>query len=82
MTGKRINKDEIQAKTFNTCKRIGLQIRAARKSKGMTQEQLAEWADVSAKHLSAIENGKEKNISIGYLISIGAVLNIELHDWL
>jgi len=60
---------------------IGLQVRSARKNKEMTQEQQAEWADVSAKHLSAIENGKEKNISIGYLISIGSVLDIELHEW-
>lgn len=37
---------------------LGLKIRQLRKSKGLTQEQLAEKLDIDNKHLSRIEKGK------------------------
>ena len=38
-------------------KAVGRRIKAARKKKGLTQEQLAEMADLSATHISVIERG-------------------------
>jgi transcriptional regulator with XRE-family HTH domain len=64
--------------------KIGINIRAVRKARDITQEKLAEQANVAEKHLSAIENGRTKNISIAYLINIAVVLDIDyrelLHD--
>lgn len=37
---------------------FGTKLRLLRKAKGFTQEVLAEKADIDAKHLSRIENGK------------------------
>lgn len=36
---------------------LGQKIKELRKSKGLTQEQLAEYAHIDNKHLSKIENG-------------------------
>lgn len=38
-------------------KAIGRRIKAAREKKGMTQEQLAEWVELSPMHVSVIERG-------------------------
>ncbi len=38
-------------------KSLGSRIKEARKNKGLTQEQLAERADLSTTHISNIENG-------------------------
>ena len=59
---------------------IGLNIRAARKGRDMTQEQLAEAADISEKFLSAVENGREKNLSVRYLMSISIALNVSFEE--
>ena len=37
---------------------FGEKLRLARKAKGLTQQQVAEMADIDEKHLSRIENGK------------------------
>ena len=48
---------------------IGRAIRILRDSAGLSQEKLAENADITYQYLSALENGKE-NFSIGILESI------------
>lgn len=48
---------------------IGTRIRAVRKERGMTQEQLAEAAGIGSTHVSHIENGTTK-LSVQALISI------------
>lgn len=62
--------------------KLGACIRQERNHQKLTQEALAEAADVSVKYLSAIENGKESNISIGYLIAVSSALQVKLSDWL
>lgn len=37
---------------------FGEKLRMARKAKGLTQQEVAEMADIDEKHLSRIENGK------------------------
>lgn len=71
-----------KAKTSALCANIGRRIRSARKQKGLTQDALAEAAGVSTKHLSSVENGKEPNLSIGYLMTICLVLGVEFGDLL
>lgn len=48
---------------------IGAQIRALRKERNMTQEQLAEAAGLGATHVSHVENGTTK-LSVRALIAI------------
>jgi len=55
---------------------IGRNIKNKREEKRLTQEQLAEKADISEKNLSALENGRLKNISICYLIDIAEALKL------
>ena len=52
---------------------IGRRIRDARKKLGMTQEALAELADLSIPHMSNIENGKTK-VSLPSLVWIANAL--------
>jgi len=58
-------------------RQIGLNIKKLRKDKDLTQESLAEAADLSEKHLSAVENGRLENVSIGYLIDIATALGTD-----
>ena len=56
-------------------KAIGRRIKAAREKKGMTQEQLAEWVELSPLHVSVIERGV-KLPKLGTLINIANVLDV------
>lgn len=59
---------------------IGSNIRTIRKQKGITQEQLSEVADINEKFLSSVENGKETNLSVGYIMSIAIALDVTFED--
>jgi len=50
---------------------IGRAIRKLRETADLSQEKLAENADITYQYLSAVENGKE-NFSIGVLESLGS----------
>lgn len=56
-------------------KAIGKRIREERKKQNLSQEQLAEKADLSTVHLSHIETANTK-LSLPALISIANVLNV------
>ena len=58
-------------------KRIGARIKDARKSKGMTQENLAESLEVSVGYVSQVERGVTK-ISLDLLGAISTVLEKDL----
>lgn len=60
---------------------IGLRIKHARNERGLTQEQLAETANVSRNHLSQVEGG-EKGISLEMLVAISNALNASITDLL
>lgn len=54
---------------------LGSQVRAARQARGLTQEQLAEAADISVSYLRGIERGK-KTPSLGVVASIADSLDV------
>ena len=54
---------------------IGCKIRYFRIQRGLSQEELAEFADVSPVYISNVENG-EKRASLKTLIAIANALNI------
>lgn len=54
---------------------VGKRIKAAREREGMTQEELAEYVDMSATHISVIERGK-KGLRLENLVRIANVLGV------
>ena len=62
-------------------KRLGNRIALARKSQKLSQEKLAELADITATNLSHIERGKVKT-SIETLVAIANALGVTSNDLL
>lgn len=60
---------------------IGLRIKLERTKQNLTQEQLAEMADISSSYLNAIERGKQ-SISLDYTNRIAEALKIPVIDFL
>ena len=58
---------------------VGLRIKLERTRQNLTQEQLAEKADISTSYLSAIERGKQ-SISLDYINRIAEALHIPVTD--
>jgi len=75
-----MKKNDKQAEIKRLMTLVGVNIRECRKQAGVTQEKLAELAEINEKYLSAIENGKEKNLSIGYIVSIAHALGVSFAD--
>jgi len=61
----------------NIRKRLGDRIRQLRKERNLSQERLAERADLNAKYLGAVERG-ERNPSFESLFKIAGALGISL----
>ncbi|MCD8026942.1 MAG: helix-turn-helix domain-containing protein [Clostridiales bacterium] len=57
---------------------LGANIKKIRQAKGMTQEQLAERADISVNFMSLIENGK--NMSAETLVKIANSLEVSVDN--
>ena len=62
-------------------KLVGQRIRAIRKKRGMTQERLAELAEISPQHCSGIETGAAK-VSLPALVKIANALNASTDELL
>lgn len=62
-------------------KLVGQRLRAARKKRGMTQEQLAELAGISPQHCSGIETGAAK-VSLPALVNLSNVLHVSMDELL
>lgn len=60
-------------------KLIGKRIQELRRSQGLSQEQIAEKADISPNYLSRIECGKE-NPTLDMLIKLAHALEVELWE--
>ena len=58
---------------------LGEQIRAYRKQAGLSQEKLAEKADLDPTYVSDVERGEE-NISVDALVRIATALSVRLRD--
>ena len=63
----------------NLRKELGVRIRQLRKTKGWTQEVLAEKAEMDYKYLGAIERG-EKNLTLTNIERIAKGLGIEAYQ--
>lgn len=60
---------------------VGLKIRLTRVRENMTQEQLAEKADISSSYISAIERGKQ-SVSLEYVDRIAEALHVPVTELL
>lgn len=60
---------------------VGLKIRLTRVKENMTQEQLAEKADISSSYVSAIERGKQ-SVSLEYMDRIAEALHVPVTELL
>lgn len=60
---------------------FGQRLRALRKEKGMTLEDLAEEADLAWSYIASVERG-ERNISIDNMDALAQALNIPLRELL
>ncbi|MGA2178314.1 MAG: helix-turn-helix transcriptional regulator [Verrucomicrobiota bacterium] len=65
--------------TFKAHKRIGENVRRFRKKRGMTQEKLAEKANLHPVYISQVERA-DRAITIDALLKITKVLGIKLRD--
>ncbi|WP_458408160.1 helix-turn-helix domain-containing protein [Anaerotignum sp.] len=61
--------------------KIGQRIRRFRKAKGLSQEQLAESANISTPHMSHIETGNTK-LSLPVLVNLASHLSVSVDDLL
>lgn len=59
--------------------RVGLNLQAFRRERGLSQEELAHRADIHQTYLSGVERGR-RNPSILVLQRIAAALDIDLED--
>jgi transcriptional regulator with XRE-family HTH domain len=65
--------------SFQAHKRIGVNIRKFRNQRGMTQEKLAEKADLHPVYISQVERA-DRAITIDSLLKITKALGIRLRD--
>jgi transcriptional regulator with XRE-family HTH domain len=61
------------------CKPLGESIRTHRKEANLTQEELAELADLNPKYLGEIERG-ENTVSLSALVRIAKALKVRVRD--
>lgn len=66
---------------FISHKRIGLNIKKARRQAGLTQEKLAELLNMSTVNYGRIERG-EREASLKFLAHTAQALNVSLYDLL
>lgn len=59
--------------------KLGQAVRAARKTRGLSQEALADAAGIDRSHLGKIERG-ERNVTIMNIARVSAALNVSASD--
>ena len=55
---------------------IGVKVRVLRKERGLTQEKLAEMAEISINYLSKIENNRIKNVGVLITFCLAKALGV------
>lgn len=60
-------------------KKFGIKIRELRKAKGLSQEKLANLAEIDRTYLPSIEKG-ERNVSIEIVEKLANALNVKIKD--
>lgn len=64
---------------METKKLVGVRLKELRRSKGLSQEKLAEKANVNSKYLSRMERGTE-NPTLDMLIKLSHALDVEMWE--
>ena len=59
---------------------IGNKIKFLRKEKGLSQEKLAEYVNLSREHLSCLERGKY-SVNLETLYNISKFFNVDIKDF-
>ncbi len=67
-------------KDIKNLKELGSRIRRLRKEIGLTQEQLADEAELDRSYIGGIERG-ERNITFSVLCQIAKALRLEISDF-
>ena len=76
-----MSKEDISFKNRDRLIQLGIAIAALRKMRGMSQEQLAERANISRSHLSAIEApGMVRAFSMDIFFNIADALDVDPAD--
>lgn len=76
-----MSKEEISFKNRDRFIQLGIAISTLRKMRGMSQEQLAEKANISRSHLSAIEApGMVRSFSMEVFFNLAEALDIDPAD--
>jgi transcriptional regulator with XRE-family HTH domain len=81
VTMPKIDPEEMERKTDEVLKFIGLRLRSARVAAGLTQKDLGEMTGRTQSYLYEIETGRT-NTSIRILLELTTALDIELQDLL
>ena len=84
MFGSTIIKDKVNRKEVrqNMAEKIGRRIVDRRKNLHMSQETLAQKANISRPRLSMIENGKCSDIRVSTLVAISLALDVNVEFFL
>lgn len=64
---------------MNIKQKLGLKIKELRKAKGLSQEKLANLAEIDRTYLPAIEKG-ERNVSIEVVEKLAKALDVKIKD--
>ena len=67
---------------MNSVERVAQRTRELRQKHGLTQQELAEVADMSEKFLQQIESQRKKEIWVSTVERIAAAFSLELHEFL
>ena len=59
---------------------LGRRIRSLRKARGLSQEKLAELAEISPKYLSRIETGREENPTLNFFLRLAKGLKVDPYE--
>ncbi|MCJ2165231.1 helix-turn-helix transcriptional regulator [Pseudodesulfovibrio sp. S3] len=73
------NSQKYSAKEQEVMKRLGIRMRQLRDEAGLSQEKLAELAEVHRTYISTIERGQQ-NISLTVMIKLANVFQISLDE--
>ncbi len=65
--------------TLTVSKLFGSKVRALRKARGLSQEELAYLAQLDRSYIGSVERG-DRNISLANISKIASALNITLSD--
>ena len=80
-TTQQVSKTTIEETLNSYLNELGGRILTLRKSNGMSQQALADAADLDRTYISAVEHGKQ-NVTVGAIVKLSLALKIPLNQLL